>query len=276
MPGSYRVAVTEPSVHATGQGPPAVLVHGTFAGGPESWPAQAPLADRHRLLVVDRRGYGTNPAGDGTLGWPVDSQDLLELLEAVGGAHLVGHSYGGAVVAVAAGRRPDLVRSLVLVEPALHGLAGDHPAVAARLELEREVFAKAPAMTAGEWSRHWLTAVAGLPEAAADGWMAGWGAREWAMAEVVRRERWAGAAEVDVAALGAAGFPKLLVVGAKAPPAGPGRELADALVDALVRHLGVEVVRFEGSGHLPQTEEPERFNDLLRTTWAVPEPGGKW
>jgi pimeloyl-ACP methyl ester carboxylesterase len=36
------------------------------------------------------------------------------------------------------------------------------------------------------------------------------------------------------------------------------------------------VVRFEGSGHLPQTEEPERFNDLLRTTWAVPEPGGKW
>jgi pimeloyl-ACP methyl ester carboxylesterase len=180
------------------------------------------------------------------------------------------------VVAVAAGRRPDLVRSLVLVEPALHGLAGDHPAVAARLELEREVFANAPAMTAGEWSRHWLTAVAGLPEAAADGGMAGWGAREWALAEVVRRERWAGAAEVDVAALGAAGFPKLLVVGAKAPPAGPGRELADALVDALVRHLGVEVVRFEGSGHLPQTEEPERFNDLLRTTWAVPEPGGKW
>jgi len=96
------------------------------------------------------------------------------------------------------------------------------------------------------------------------------------MAEVVRRERWAGAAEVDVAALDAAGFPKLLVVGAKAPPAGPGRELTDALVDALVRHLGVEVVRFEGSGHLPQTEEPERFNDLLRTTWAVPEPGGKW
>jgi pimeloyl-ACP methyl ester carboxylesterase len=270
--------MTEPSVHAAGQGPPGVLVHGTFVGGPESWPAQAPLADRHRLLVVERRGYGANPApaGTGTLGWPVDSQDLLGLLEALGGAHLVGHSYGGAVVAVAAGRRPDLVRSLVLVEPALHGLAGDHPAVAARLELEREVFSRAPTMTAGAWSRYWLTAVAGLPEEAAAGWMAGWGEREWALAEVVHRERWAGDAEVDVAALAAAGFPKLLVVGAKGPSAGPGRELAAALVDALVRRLGVEVVVFEGSGHLPQTEEPDRFNDLLRATWAVPEPGARW
>jgi pimeloyl-ACP methyl ester carboxylesterase len=268
--------MTEPYVHAAGQGPPAVLVHGTFAGGPESWPAQSPLAGRHRLLVVDRRGYGANPATAGTLGWPVDSQDLLGLLEAVGGAQLVGHSYGGAVAAVAAGRRPDLVRSLVLVEPALHGLAGDHPAAAARLELEGEVFARAPAMTAGEWSRHWLTAVAGLPEEAAAGWMAGWGEREWALAEVVRRERWAGDAEVDVAALAAAEFPKLLVVGAKGPPAGPRRELADALVDALVRRLGMEVVVFEGSGHLPQTEEPDRFNDLLLATWAVPEPGGRW
>jgi pimeloyl-ACP methyl ester carboxylesterase len=81
---------------------------------------------------------------------------------------------------------------------------------------------------------------------------------------------------VDVAALAAAEFPKLLVAGAKGPPAGPGRELADALVDALVRRLGVEVVVFERSGHLPQAEEPDRFNDLLRATWAVPEPGGKW
>jgi pimeloyl-ACP methyl ester carboxylesterase len=80
MPGSYRVAVTEPYAHAAGHGPPAVLVHGTFAGGPETWSAQEPLADRHRLLVVDRRGYGANPAPPGPLGWPVDSQDLVGLL----------------------------------------------------------------------------------------------------------------------------------------------------------------------------------------------------
>jgi pimeloyl-ACP methyl ester carboxylesterase len=270
--------MTEPYVHASGDGPPAVLVHGTFVGGPASFAAQSPLADRFRLLVVDRRGYGANPARGATLGWPVDAEDLLDLLEAVGGAHLVGHSYGGAVVALAAGRRPDLVRSLVLVEPALLAAAADHPAVAAKLEREREVFARAPAMSAGDWSRYWLTMVAGLPEEAAAGWMASWGETEWAMAEVVRRERWAGDVPVDWAALAAAGVPKLLVVGGKAPPTGasPVREIGDALAEALVRRIGVEPVVFEGSGHLPPSEEPERFNDLLRRTWTVPGSGGKW
>jgi len=278
MPGSYRGPVTEPYVHASGQGPPAVLVHGTFVGGPESFAAQAPLADQVRLLVVDRCGYGANPAEGATLGWPVDADDLLALLEEVGPAHLVGHSYGGAVVAVAAGRRPDLVRSLVLVDPALHSLAADHPAVAAMLERERAVFAQAPAMSAADWSRHWLTRVAGLPEEGAAGWMASWGEREWAMAEVVRRERWAGDAPVDVAVLAAAGFPKVLVVGGRPPATGAAPEpgVGAAMVEALVRRLGVEVAVFEGSGHLPPIEEPERFNRLLRATWKVPEPGGKW
>jgi pimeloyl-ACP methyl ester carboxylesterase len=261
--------MTEPSVHASGSGPPAVLVHGTFVGGPESFAAQAPLAEDHRLLIVDRRGYGANPPEGEVLGWPVDSEDLLGLLETLGGAHLVGHSYGGAVVAVVASRRPDLVRSLVLVEPALYQLAADAPELADRLEREREVFERAPDMSAGDWSRLWLTRVAGLPEEGADGWMATWGEREWAMAEVVHREAWAGAAPVDAGALAGASFPKLLVVGGKA-------RAGQALVEALVRRIGVEVVVFEGSGHLPPVEEPERFNDLLRATWAVPEPGGKW
>jgi pimeloyl-ACP methyl ester carboxylesterase len=128
-----------------------------------------------------------------------------------------------------ASRRPDLVRSLVLVEPALYQLAADAPEVAA-------------------------------------------------MAEVVRREAWAGAAPVDIGVLAGASFPKLLVVGGKAPPAATGsvRAAGQALAEALVRRIGVEVVVFEGSGHLPPVEEPERFNDLLRATWAVPEPGGKW
>jgi pimeloyl-ACP methyl ester carboxylesterase len=270
--------MTEPSAHASGSGPSAVLVHGTFVGGPESFAAQAPLAEDHRLLIVDRRGYGASPATGEVLGWPVDSEDLLGLLETLGGAHLVGHSYGGVVVAVAASRRPDLVRSLVLVEPALYQLAADVPEVAAMLEREREVFERAPDMSAGEWSRLWLTRVAGLPEEGAAGWMATWGEREWAMGEVVRREAWAGAAPVGVGVLAAASFPKLLVVGGKAPPAASGsvRALGQALVEALVRRIGVEVVVFEGSGHLPPVEEPERFNDLLRATWAVPGPGGKW
>jgi pimeloyl-ACP methyl ester carboxylesterase len=47
--------MTEPYVHAGGDGPPVVLVHGTFVGGAQSFGAQAPLAEAHRLLIVDRR-----------------------------------------------------------------------------------------------------------------------------------------------------------------------------------------------------------------------------
>jgi hypothetical protein len=54
--------MTEPCVHASGDGPPAVLVHGTFVGRPQSFAAQAPPAEGHRLLIVGRRGYGANPS----------------------------------------------------------------------------------------------------------------------------------------------------------------------------------------------------------------------
>jgi hypothetical protein len=53
MARSYREPTTVPYVHASGHGPPAVLVHGTFVGGPQSFAAQAPLAEDHRLLIVD-------------------------------------------------------------------------------------------------------------------------------------------------------------------------------------------------------------------------------
>jgi pimeloyl-ACP methyl ester carboxylesterase len=40
-------------------------------------------------------------------------------LERLGGAHVVGHSYGGAVALMAASRRPGLVTSLAVYEPVL-------------------------------------------------------------------------------------------------------------------------------------------------------------
>jgi hypothetical protein len=38
-----------PYAHASGAGPPAVLVHGTFVGGPESFGAQAPIEEPERF-----------------------------------------------------------------------------------------------------------------------------------------------------------------------------------------------------------------------------------
>jgi len=80
------------------------------------WDAQVEhLAQTHRCLAVDRRGHGLSaPVGEG---WdPI--ADLAEVLDdaAVQRCHVVGMSLGGLDAVAAAGRMPERVRSLVLVD----------------------------------------------------------------------------------------------------------------------------------------------------------------
>ena len=82
------------------------------------------------------------------IGWPADASDLLTVLDDYGGAHLVGQSYGAVVALVAAGRRPDLVRSPVVIEPPLYGIAAGSPAVRPVLAALEEIIEAAPTMTA--------------------------------------------------------------------------------------------------------------------------------
>jgi pimeloyl-ACP methyl ester carboxylesterase len=105
------------AVHVTrwGAGEPAVLVHGSFGWGEEVWREQKPLAREYELLLVDRRGFGRSPA-DGRVDFERDAADVAALLPA-GGAHLVGHSYGGIVALLAAAQPGAAVRSLTVVEP---------------------------------------------------------------------------------------------------------------------------------------------------------------
>ena len=87
---------------------------------------------------MDRAGYGDSPAQE-VIGWPTDVDNVIELLSEYNGAHLVGQSYGAVVVLLAAGRRPDLVHSLVAIEPPLYSIAADQPAVRAALTSERRL-----------------------------------------------------------------------------------------------------------------------------------------
>lgn len=90
LPGAVHVTAVGPE-----SGPTAVLVHGSTSWGDDpvyGFAAQRPLADRFRLLLMDRRGCGGSPdAGDRFPGdYLADADDIAELLGA--GAHLVGHS----------------------------------------------------------------------------------------------------------------------------------------------------------------------------------------
>ena len=127
--------MSDASIHITrwgDSGPRVVLVHGSMqgssVGGAQHFAAQERLAERGwRLVVPDRPGHGLSPSPGRPDDAEADGAWVADLLE--DGAHLVGHSFGGCVALAAAAKRPQAVRSLTLIEPALQNLAPRDPRV---------------------------------------------------------------------------------------------------------------------------------------------------
>lgn len=112
-------------VRSTPDGAPeqAVFVHG-LAGSATNW---TDLMDELKDVVtghaIDLPGAGRSPAApDGDYSVPAHARAVIGLLEHTGPAHLFGNSLGGAVSVRVAATRPDLVRSLTLISPAMPDL----------------------------------------------------------------------------------------------------------------------------------------------------------
>lgn len=101
-----------------GSGQPLVFVHGVGTSG-EIWADDlAPLAEDCRLVIYDRRGYGaSSPSPRDWRQHRADAEALIEALDAKP-AVLVGYSGGAMIALPLALERPDLVSSLVLLDPA--------------------------------------------------------------------------------------------------------------------------------------------------------------
>ncbi len=102
-------------------GTPAVYVHG-LSGSATNWTDLAGLlGTRAAGTAVDLPGFGLSeplPSRDFTPSGHADA--LLCFLAGQGRpVHLLGNSLGGAVALMVAARRPELVRSLTLVSPAM-------------------------------------------------------------------------------------------------------------------------------------------------------------
>jgi esterase len=105
------------------QGPPVVLLHGiTSSGGTWNWLVPQ-LADRYRVLRLDFRGHGRSGREKARYDYPGYVSDAVAVCEQVAGqpAVVIGHSLGGGAAAALAQQRPDLVRAVVLEDPALAG-----------------------------------------------------------------------------------------------------------------------------------------------------------
>jgi pimeloyl-ACP methyl ester carboxylesterase len=246
------------NVTVWGDGEPAVFVHGSFGWGEETWREQRPLADSYRLLLVDRRGFGDSPA-NGRVDFARDADDVAEVLS--DGAHLVGHSYGGVVSLLAAGRNPHAVRSLTVIEPPALALVRGNPVV------EQFIAGVGEAMReARDPSNYHARFLGNFGFSARAEPLAG---RHLQAAGSSWTERSPAEADIPFDELQAV---RTLVVrgdwaSVPATAAARGRVIFHAVCDVLVDRLGAETATFPAA-HNPQLLG-EPFNQRLREFWEA-------
>lgn len=225
--------------------PRLLLVHGSVVNGDTTWASQRPLAARFELVVPNRRGFPPGPDVE-----RVDYEDEAVWLDAYlePGAHLVGHSYGGVIALYAAARRPELVRSLTVIEPPALAVARGNPAADAFGTGAEELWER-ESHDPSAFLRGFLTAVnARIPP----------GEFSPALLQGARTlmvERYPWRAEVPLDALAATAFPKLVVSGGHS-------DAFDAVCDVLERRLGAQRLVLLGAGHSVQRLGAP-FNDAL-------------
>jgi pimeloyl-ACP methyl ester carboxylesterase len=116
---SINGAELEVAVH--GEGEAIVFVHG--AGFADSYAALADnpaVRDHYQTIRYRRRGFGGSSPVNGPMTVSAHATDCSSLLDTLGvrKAHVVGHSYGGAVALQLAVDTPEVVGTLSLFEPA--------------------------------------------------------------------------------------------------------------------------------------------------------------
>lgn len=226
---------------------PVLMVH-SLAGNTTQWQAQLDhLRKTHLAIAFDMRGHGqSDPARDHDYSLEAMAQDLATVVDSLGLKKfiLVGHSYGGGVVAVYAGQHPEKVTGLLFVDP-----IGD---------------------------------LRSIPKAALDEWMSGFRSDTYAEAVEThwRRILLNADSAVTKAVIGSLKkTPKEVVVGALestltfAPAAalknylGPMQTIVSGLPDnPMALHHAIPNlprVTLEGTSHWLQMDRPEEFNRFM-------------
>ena len=103
---------------STGEGDAVVLCHGLGGNHAAWWRITPALAEHHRVVTWDQRGFGNSTRRTGRYGPEAAVGDLAALLDhiGVGPVQLVGQSMGGWVAMGLALLYPERLRSLVLTD----------------------------------------------------------------------------------------------------------------------------------------------------------------
>ena len=140
---------------------------GTYRTLFEAWRAAG-----HSVQAVEK--FGHDPLHPPTSNWPHLCRELIHLIEreCTQPAYLVGHSLGGYVSVLAAAKRPDLVRGVVLIDsPLLTGLLARALQIAKPLGLVKRF---SPGHISKRRRQHWPSAQAAFDHFAAKPMFARW------------------------------------------------------------------------------------------------------
>src|SRR5262249_12103762 len=174
-----------------------------------TWRKQHVLAERWRLIIPNRPGFGDSPPLERN-DFEVEAPMFAELLG--DGAHLVGHSYGAVIALLAAAGRPEAVKSLTVSGPGSLRLAAGRPEVDEMIANGELLFEKAdeiPTETFLRFFRSGAGSAYQTPEQLPDNLRRG--------VELLKRERPSWEAEIPTKALADAGFPVLVISGDHSP-----------------------------------------------------------
>lgn len=112
----------ELAYEAVGSGPPMVCIHGALMADSFAPLLAESALGRLRRVTYHRRGYGdSSPLPSSGTTMAQQAADCAALLRRLGipRAHVVGHSLGGSIALQLALDAPELVQTLVLLEPGL-------------------------------------------------------------------------------------------------------------------------------------------------------------
>ncbi len=244
-------------VWAQGGTRPVLAMHCSLAHS-GAWSGLATRLNGVTVTAMDQPGHGRSPDWDRIS----DLHDLstglaravaVSLAEAGGPVDLIGHSFGGTICLRLALERPDLVRSLVLVEPVLFAAArGTAVFEAFRIGHEEisRVIGENPAAGAAAFQQLWGAgeALEDLPERQRNyivGRIHHIAAQSPAL--IADREQMFAPGRIE-----ALNLPVLLVEGADSPP------IVDAIQEALARRLP-QAARLivPGAGHMVPLTHPD-------------------
>jgi pimeloyl-ACP methyl ester carboxylesterase len=251
------------------EGPPVLLIHGT-GGFMELWSETAEaLAETHRVVRYDRRGFGGSAGARArkVTDHVDDAAALLDQLE-IPSAAVLAWSGGGVIALGLAASHPERVSALTLAEPAVHMTT--HPSLTTLRMLSRFEFARrirrddrAAALAMYHWASRYTTG-----GNAFDAYPAQW-------RTIMLDHASATVAEIDQLtrpypskqAIRSISSPVTCFVG----------DVADPVFARATRFLAAQlpqtrVVTIEGASHMLPTDRPHELAAAVRDALATREP----